>query len=366
MRATLGLGRWLGIPVRVHWSVLVIAGLLAYGLTGGVTDALLWVVVVPTVAIFLASLLAHELAHSVVARRNGVEVRGITLWLLGGVAQLGGTIPSAGAQLRIAAAGPATSFVLAAGFLGLSAAAPVLGLHDLVVQALEWLAFVNVVLGTFNLIPAAPLDGGRILAGALWAIGGDRTRAEVAATRAGQGFGILLIAGGVLGPLLDLPFFSIWTVIMGLFLFRVAGLEQRHARLAGRFADLRVRDVMTPGPETVRGWSTVAAYAHEWVAAPPGHRVYPVVGWDGAIVGVVTLERLARVPTAERGSLRVQDVAFPVGTVVVTTPDEPLLAVAARLDAGAVPVALVLDGPVLVGIVTPSDLARVARAPIAV
>ncbi len=365
MRATLRLGRVGGIPVAAHWSVLIIGGLLAYGLTGGSSDTVLWLVVLVMVAVFLASLLAHELAHSIVARREGVPVNGITLWLLGGVAQLAGRIPSAGAQFRIAAAGPAMSYALGAAFFGLGRVAHLLGLSSLTEQALDWLAFVNVVLGTFNLIPAAPLDGGRILAGAVWAVSGDRTRAEVFAARAGQGFGLLLMVGGVIGPMLGIPFFSLWTVLMGLFLFRTAGAERQQVLLADDLGSRRVDEVMTPGPETVRGWMTVAAFAQECDQIPPRHHLLPVVGWDGVIAGVVTLERLSRVPTADRARFRVQDVAYPMSTVVSARPDERLLDVVARLDGSSLPVVLVLDGAVLVGIVTAADLSRSAARALA-
>lgn len=359
MRATLRLGRVSGIELGAHWSVVVIAGLIAWGLTGGSGDVSLWAVVIPMVVVFLGCLLAHELAHSVVAQRNGVRVKGITLWMLGGVAQLDGRIPSAGAEFRIAAAGPAMSYALAALFLGLTQLAGGIGSASLLAQALEWLAFVNVVLGTFNLIPAAPLDGGRILASGIWAVTRDRTKAEVGATRVGQAFGATLIGLGVFGPFLGVPYFSLWTAIMGLFVFRVASMELRQARLGGAFGDLRVRDAMTPDPETVRGWMTVAAYADELAAAPPRHHVMPVVAWDGSIVGVVSLERLARVAPAERAQVRVQDVAVPVSMVGVATPDQALLDAAGRIGAGPIPVLLVFHGGALVGIVTPADLRRV-------
>ncbi len=358
MRATVRLGRVFGIEIGVHWSVLVIAGLISFGLTGGLADPVLWAVVVPTVAVFFVSLLAHELSHSVVARRNGMEVRGITLWLLGGVAQLDGNMPSAGAEFRIAAAGPAMSFLLGAGFFGLFALGSVLGAPDLIVQAIGWLAFVNVILGGFNLLPAAPLDGGRILAGTVWAITGDRTRAEVVATRAGQGFGGLLVVSGVLGPFVGIPFVSLWTALMGLFVYRAASAELAHARLLDVFGDASVRDVMSADPETVRGWMTVEGYAREVADTPPRHHVLPVVGWDGGIMGVVTLERLARVPAADRNGVRVQDVAFPMSMVATAAADENVLTVAPRFGAGPVPVLLVFDGGALIGIVTPADLRR--------
>src|SRR3954447_16786340 len=166
MRATFRLGRVRGIELGAHWSVLVIGGLLAFGLSGGVIDGLLWAVIIPTVLLFLGSLLAHELGHSVVAQRNGMQVRGITLWMLGGVAQLEGRMPTAGSEFRIAASGPAVSYLLAGVVFVLWNVGHALGTPTLVDQAFAWLAFVNVLLGTFNLIPAAPLDGGRILASA--------------------------------------------------------------------------------------------------------------------------------------------------------------------------------------------------------
>jgi Zn-dependent protease/CBS domain-containing protein len=345
MRATLRLGRIGGIPVAAHWSVLIIGGLLAFGLTGGSSDSVLWLVVIAMVVVFLGSLLAHELAHSIVARREGVPVTGITLWLLGGVARLGGRIP-------------AMSYALAAGFFALGRFAHMVGVDPLLEQALDWLAFVNVVLGTFNLIPAAPLDGGRILAGAVWAVSGNRTRAELVAARAGQGFGLLLVAGGVVGPMLGIPFFSLWTVVMGLFLFQTAGAERRQVLLVDDLGSRRIDEVMTPGPETVRGWMTVAAFLQECEQLPPRHHILPVVGWDGDIIGVVTLERLARVPAADRARFRVQDVAYPTSTVLTARPDERVIDVVSRVGAGALPVVLVLDGPVLTGIITGADLTR--------
>ena len=240
MRATVRLGRWFGIDVGVHWSVLIIAGLISYALTNGVADATLWAVVVPLVLVFLGCLLAHELSHAVVARRNGLKVRGITLWMLGGVAQLESPMPSAGVEFRIAAAGPAMSYALAAMVFVVANAARGLGVTALVGSALDWLAVVNVVLGTFNLIPAAPLDGGRILASAIWAATNDRLRAEVVATTVGQIFGIALIAVGVVGPFIGIRYVSLWTAMMGLFVFRSARAEQNHARLVGSSARIPV------------------------------------------------------------------------------------------------------------------------------
>ena len=363
MRPSIRFGKILGIEVGANWSVLVIASLLAFELTrGSGGGAAVWFVVIPMVAVFLGSLLAHELAHSVIAQRNGMQVRGITLWLLGGVAQLGGAMPSAGAQFRIAAAGPAMSYALAGMFAGLSVVAGSLGVGSLVVSAIQWLAFVNVVLGTFNLIPAAPLDGGRILASAVWAATHDRSRADIVATRVGQGFGVLAIGAGIVGPSIGIPFVSFWTALMGFFVFRTATAELKSARLVAAVGDHGIGDLMMAHPETVRGWNTIAALGDEFASIPPHHHILPVLGWDGAIAGVVTLEMLGRTDPAMRQSLRVQDIAVPMTAVGVASPSDAALEVAYRMGTGPVPVILVFDAGALVGMVTPAELRGNGRA----
>jgi Zn-dependent protease len=359
MQPTVKLGRILGIKVGVHWSVLVIAGLLAFGLTGGVSDLELWVVAIFAVVVFLASLLAHELAHSVVARRNGMQVQGITLWLLGGVAQLGGPMPNAGAELRIAAAGPATSLGLGAAFFLVAIGAAASGLFSsLFVSALAWLAFVNLVLAVFNLIPAAPLDGGRILAGALWKLHGDRHRAEITATQAGKIVGFGLVGLGIASLLVDVPFVSVWTALLGWFIVTSASAEQRHARMSRTFGDRRVRDVMTPHPETTRGWQTVEAFIDASRTVPLRHAVYPVEEWEGGISGIVTLRALQNIPAEQRRATRVADVAVPLTAVTIASPADKLFDVASRPAAAKLPYILVFDRGELVGVVTRADLDR--------
>ena len=359
MKPSVRIGRIFGVEVGVHWSVLLIAGLLAFGLTGGASDPLLWVVAIVAVVFFLASLLGHELAHSIVARRNGMEVTGITLWLLGGMAQLGGRMPSAGAELRIAAAGPATSVALGAAFLLAAVAGAASGfVSSLVLSAIVWLAIVNVVLAVFNLIPAAPLDGGRILAGLLWLRHGDRTRAEITATRAGQVVGWAMIVAGVAGTLFQVPFLSIWTALLGWFIVTAATAEQRHARISGQLAEVRVRDVMTAVPETARGWITIDAFLDEARTRPPGHHILPVEAWDGGISGIVSLDSIRAVPESERLTTRVLDVAVPLSLVTTAAPDEPIVDLLSRPGAGRVPYVLVFAGSTLVGVLTPADLER--------
>jgi Zn-dependent protease len=217
-RSSIRLGRIFGIPVALDWSLLVIAGLLTVSLAAdqlpaefpGQPAGAYWIVGLVAAGLFFASVLAHELAHSLVARRHGVEVDGITLWMLGGVAKLGGESPTAGAELRIASAGPATSIGLAALFGVTAYTASALGAPGLLGSALAWLALINGILSVFNLIPAAPLDGGRILASLLWFHHGNRHRAVASAARVGVVFGWLLVGLGGVGWLVGFGFGSLW------------------------------------------------------------------------------------------------------------------------------------------------------------
>jgi CBS domain-containing protein len=229
---------------------------------------------------------------------------------------------------------------------------------SLAVSALAWLGFVNLVLAVFNLIPAAPLDGGRILAGFLWWRHGDRTRAEISATRAGQVVGWGMIGLGVLGVVVDIPFVSLWTALLGWFIVTTATAEQRHARLTGQLGERRVRDVMSPAPQTLRGWMTVEAFAAEARVNPPRHRVYPVEEWGGGIAGVVTLDALHAVPAEQLASTRVVDVAVPIGQVTTASPDERLIDLVHRPSTLRVPFVLVFEAGTLVGVVTSADLLR--------
>ena len=198
MKQSIRLGRIAGIPIGMHWSVLLIGVLITDLLAISVLPAVIprqpagvyWAVAAAAAILFVAALAAHEIAHAIVARHWDVKVRSITLWALGGIAELEGDPPTPRADLQIAIAGPACS--LAAGILfgGAAALARVTHSPSVLVVALAWLSLMNGMLAVFNLLPGAPLDGGRILRGLLWKRYDDRQRASRAATRSGQVLGI--------------------------------------------------------------------------------------------------------------------------------------------------------------------------------
>jgi Zn-dependent protease len=366
MTASLRFGRIAGIPVGASWSALLIALLIAWSLAGrvlpaqvpGLAPAGYWLAGIAGAGLFLGSLLAHEVGHALVARRAGLRVRGITLWLLGGVAQLEDEPASPRDELRVAIVGPAVSLALAVGF-GLAAVAlSVVGTPAVVVAVAAWLAVGNAALAVFNLLPAAPLDGGRVLRGLLWRRHGSRVRASVTATTAGQVVGAGLIGYGLLGAFTGWGVGSLWTALIGWFLVAAARQERDHVVLRSGLDGLRADQVMTPAPAPAPAWFTVDAvlrnYVQPWQAA-----ALPLRDFDGRPAGVVTAAALGAVPPERRHLVRAGDVAIPVSALVLLAPDQPVADLAGRL-AGGRSVAAVVAGGQLLGLITPTELARAA------
>jgi Zn-dependent protease len=367
MTASIRFGRIAGIPVGASWSALLIALLFAWSLGGdllpaqvpGLVPVAYWLAGAAGAGLFLASLLAHEIGHALVARRAGLRVRGITLWLLGGVAQLEDEPASPRDELRVAIVGPAVSLALAGAFGVAAAALSVVGAPALLVVMAAWLALGNVALGVFNLLPAAPLDGGRVLRGLLWRRHGNRVRAAVTATRAGVWVGTGLVAYGLLGAFTGWGIGTLWTALVGWFLV-IAARQERELALLGGGLDRgrRAAQVMTPAPAVAPAWFTVDAflrtYVEPWQAA-----ALPLRGFDGHPAGVVTAAALYAVPADRRHIVRAGDVAIPMSALVLVGPDEPVADLATRL-AGGRTVAAVVSGGRLLGLITAADLARAA------
>ena len=367
MTASLRFGRIAGIPVGASWSALLIAALIAWSLAGrllpaqapGLTAGAYWLAGIAGAGLFLGSLLAHEVGHALVARRAGLRVRGITLWLLGGVAQLEDEPASPRDELRVAIVGPAVSAALAVGF-GLAAAAlMVLGGPAVAVTVTAWLAVANLALALFNLLPAAPLDGGRVLRGLLWRRHGSRVRASLTATRAGVWVGGGLVVYGLLGAFTGWGFGSLWTALIGWFLVTAARQERDHALLRHDLDGLRADQVMTPAPATAPAWFTVDAFLRNYVE-PWQAATLPLRTFDGRPAGVVTAAALYAVPRDRRHIVRAGDVAIPMSALLLVAPDQPVADLAVRL-AGGRTVAAVVAGGQLLGLITQADLARTGQ-----
>ncbi|HZA31060.1 MAG TPA: site-2 protease family protein [Propionibacteriaceae bacterium] len=366
MRQSIPLGRIAGIHVGINASVFLIVAILVAGLATGRLPAAFpgrsitayVIAAIIAAVLFLASLLAHELAHSLVARRNGIEVESIVLWLLGGVAQLRGEARTPGADFRIAIVGPLTSFVLAVAF-GLAAGGVTwLGTSGLPFGVLAYLAATNAMLAVFNLIPAAPLDGGRVLRAALWRWRGNRQSAAVNAARAGRVFGFLMIALGVLQVVTGDGLGGIWLALIGWFVVSAATAEEQQARLGSQMAGVTVGDAMTAGPTILDSNLTVNDFvAH--VALTQRFSTYPLVDHLGRLTGLVTLNRVRDVPPGLRATTHLREIACAPSEVPTARPEEPLVELLERMHGCSDGRAVVVDADGrVVGLVSPTDVAR--------
>jgi Zn-dependent protease/CBS domain-containing protein len=365
MNQTVRLGRVAGVAVGVHWSVLAIMVLLTPGLATtvlpgahpGLPTAVYWSVALGAAVLFLGSLLAHELAHALVALHYRIRVERVTLWLLGGVAELGGPAPTARADLLVALAGPLTSLACAGVFAGVVAGGAALGAPEVLVAGAVWLALINVMLAAFNLLPGAPLDGGRVLRAILWKLRGDRERADLAAANVGHALGVLIVLAGVAEVVFTGSWNGLWLALVGWFLVAAANAERTGTRLHSLLGDLTVGAVMNREPVCGYPNQSVADFV-ETVARRSPHRVFPLRDWPGHPVGLVGLADLARVPAENRHVVQVGQVATPVPAAPVVTADQPLSEVAPMVRRGLL---LVVEDGLLVGVVSPSDIERATQ-----
>ena len=369
MDDSLSLGRIAGIKVGLNWSVVLVVALIAWSLGSGFFPSEVtgraagwyWAAGVTAAVLFIASLLTHELAHSLVAQRLGVRVEGITLWLFGGVSRLTGEAHSARAEALITAVGPITSLVLGGLFflvgVGLSAGRT----PGLAAATVNWLGAINIILAIFNLIPAFPLDGGRILRAVVWARTGDRIGATRAAARVGIVFAFLMIAGGVIDFLVSGNIVGgVWLVFLGWFLLSAARAEESGLLLRQALGGVTVGSVMTADPIQAPDYISVAELLDRFVFAYR-HTTFPTQDLEGRLTGLVTLSAVKNVAVQARASTRVRDIACPREEVPTATPEDSLTSLLGRLGGCSEGRALVLRDGKLVGVVSPSDVSRAVQ-----
>ena len=361
MRDSFTIGRIAGISVGVNWSWLIVFALISWTLAvsifpstnPGLGDGAYVAMAIVAAVLFFTSLLLHEYGHALQARRDGMEIEGITLWLFGGVAKFKGMFPSAGAEFRIAVAGPLVSLVLGLLFLGVPM---VLGLPAAVDGVVFWLGSINLALLVFNLLPALPLDGGRILRSILWYARGEFASATRLAAGIGRGFGYLFVAAGVALLVFASPVTGIWLAFIGWFLLQAAGAEDRFVAAREALGGLRVRDVMARDPVTAPAEMTLGQFMDDVAWSRP-YTTYPVTERE-EVVGLLPFRRVAEVPRAEWDRRTVRDCMIPRDEVPVVAQDDELVLAAGEVAEHAVNRALVLDAGRLVGLLSVTDVAR--------
>jgi Zn-dependent protease/CBS domain-containing protein len=360
LSGNISLGRIGGVEVRINWSWLVIFALIVWTLADGVFPSTnpglsgnthLAMAIVAAL-LFVVSILLHELGHAWEARREGLEVDGITLWLFGGVSQFKGGFPSAGAEFRIAIAGPLVSLVLGVVFVLIAIA----GLPSAVDGVAAWLGYINLALLVFNLIPALPLDGGRVLRAALWQSKGDLAWATRVGTDIGRVFGYLFIGLGLAMFIFQGSFSGAWLAFIGWFLLQAATAEARYIATEAALHGLRVRDLMVRDPVTVDGDLTVGQFMDE-VARSRRFTTYPVVDRERPI-GLLAFGSVAALPRSEWDSRRVREAMLSLDRVPQLTEDETAIDALTALSSPTSNRGLVVENGHLAGLLSITDLTR--------
>jgi Zn-dependent protease/CBS domain-containing protein len=349
-----------GIEIRVHWSWLLVAALIVWSLSAGVfpetnpglPDGAYVAMALVAALLFFASILLHELGHAVQSKREHVAIDGIVLWAFGGVALMRAEPPSAGAELRIALAGPAVSLVLGVVFVLAALALPLAPGVDGVAF---WLGQMNLYLLVFNLLPAFPLDGGRVLRAVLWARRRDFASATLTAAAFGRGFGQLFVGAGLALTIVVGAFGGLWLAFTGWFLLAAAEAERQRLASRDALAGLAVSQLMVTDPVTVEPETSVQAFI-ERVFFPHRHAAYPVVQ-SGRPVGLASYRRAIELPPEAWTTASVRDIMVGVADVCVD-PDTPISEVLPQLVAGERRLLACRQGRLL-GLLSPTDVMRV-------
>ncbi|HEU4672721.1 MAG TPA: site-2 protease family protein [Candidatus Limnocylindrales bacterium] len=353
-----------GVEVNVHASWLVIAGLVTWSLATGYfptaipgADATVdWLLGALAAILFFASVLAHELAHSILARSRGLDVESITLFIFGGVSNLSGEAKRPGTEFAVAIVGPLTSFAVAiAAYL----VAVVFSGTPAIAATAGYLAFINAALGAFNLVPGFPLDGGRVLRSIVWSVTHDLRRATQIASTVGQlvAWGLMLwgfwqvLGGNLLG--------GIWMIAIGWFLQNAAVVSLQQTVLEARLRRLRVGDVLRPEPTGATPDTSVARLIDGFLL-PGARRAVPILDGD-TIAGLVTLGDAARVPPERRAAVSAAEIMTPAAALATAAPQTPLQDAIDTLGRGDWEQLPVLEGGRYVGLLTRASVMRALR-----
>lgn len=358
----LTLFKLLGIEIRLDASWLLLAILITWTLAVGffpgsypdLEPLTYWLMGAVAAAGLFASIVLHELAHATVARRDGLGIDGITLFVFGGVAEMKAEPASAMKEFRMAIAGPIASLVIAGCCYLVAMAGSAIGAATPFVGVFAYLAFINTILAVFNLVPAFPLDGGRVLRAALWGWQGSLRRATRIASTIGSGFGIFLIVMGLFSVLQGSLIGGMWWFLIGLFVRAAAQMSYQQVLVRRGLEGVPVRQIMKAEPVTVAPDLTVAELVEDYVYRHH-FKLFPVEEAD-RLVGCVRLEDIRTVPRADWATTTVAGIMQDCSAERTVGPDDDALSLLQRMGGEADGRLLVTERGRLLGIVTRRDL----------
>lgn len=362
MEASVKLGRIRGIEIGVHYTWIFIFALLTYSLAVdffpafyfGWTTGQYWTISVIASLLLFASVLAHELGHSLVAISRGIPVKSITLFIFGGVASLSEDTHDAGTEFKVAIAGPAVSFVIAAISAGLVFAFR--GVTEQGQGIVLYLAWANGLLVAFNLIPGFPLDGGRVLRSIVWAITDSVERATKIAGTVGVIIGYLFIVGGVFLIFTTAIISGLWMIAIGWFLQNAANQSMEQMEVQQAFQDVPIGTIMRPVPPRVSPDASIGDLVDYHILGQ-NTRGVPVVR-DGVLAGIITLSDVKSTSRAEWDHFTVAERMTPLAQLVVVSPDTPLTVAMRSMSERDINQIPVVRNGVLVGLLTRNDVIR--------
>jgi len=326
----------------------------------GLSEIGYWIVGFLASALLFASVLFHELTHSIVARRYGIAISKITLFFFGGVSEVTEEPESPASEFGMAAAGPSASLLLSGLFALVKLGVETVTESPEVIAILDYGAQINLLLGIINLLPAFPMDGGRILRAAVWRLKNDIIAATKVASKIGVGFAYLMIVGGFVGFLFG-SWEGLWYVLIGFFLRSGAQSSLTQTMISKALAGTRISDLMTRDVVTVDPSLSLSSFVE--LLLRQKHGGYPVLK-DGNLVGLVTMEDVRRIERERWATTTVADVMTPVEKLVMLRPDYDASEALMKMAKYRVGRLLVMDEGVLLGIVTRSDIMRTVETKI--
>ncbi len=365
MDASVKLGRIWGIPVGLHTSWFVVFGLVTWSLASGyflteypdLSKTAQWLLGGVTSLLFFGSVLLHELGHSIVALRNKIPVRGITLFIFGGVAQIGKEPQTPGVEFRIAIAGPLTSLALAGLFGGLwllDRALPYLAAPSI------WLARINLILGLFNLIPGFPLDGGRVLRAIVWKATANFYRATQIASYVGQAVAFGFIGLGLLTILRGNFFNGLWLAFIGWFLQNAAASSYAQVNIQRMLRDVTVAQVMSPECNQVAGDIPLDQLVEEKILTG-GHRCFFVTEDGNRLRGMLTLRDVTAIPRANWSNVLAEQAMIPREKLILASPEMHILELLQTMDNAQVAQVPVVKADRIVGMISREHILHYIR-----
>jgi Zn-dependent protease/CBS domain-containing protein len=363
-RSEIDLFKVAGVQIAIDYSWLIIFALVLFSLSLGYFPELhpgfprleYWMVGLVATLLFFASIVIHELSHAIVANHLGQPVERISLFIFGGMAHLGHEPTSARDELKIAAVGPLTSFVLGAIFLVIAHTLGASGSYPMWTSVFDYLGFINIALGVFNLLPGFPLDGGRILRAMFWQRSGDFRQSTARASEWGRGVAYGLIFLGALEIFSGSLIGGIWLIFIALFLKGAASASYQSLVLEQVLGSERVSDLMVRDPLTIDAATTVADAIHDHFMHH-GYGGYPVID-NGRVVGLIALSQVRDCPAEERAHKRVSEIMRPLDPAIVVAPGAPVsnaLRQMAEADSGRL---LVMEHDRLLGLLSRSVIAH--------